>query len=144
MVSQFLWAFPQHHADLHVIVQLLLKRDFRRCPSGVPTTSTSPQILPDCHSFQAVAQLVTSRISDPRFSARSRLPSVSTLRTHFGSALFAPVSGFVPWSVSPARRTMCDSVFRWSLLILPFPSEGSPQVETLRPRGEPSISHPPR
>ena len=22
MVSQFLWAFPQHHADLHVIVQL--------------------------------------------------------------------------------------------------------------------------
>ena len=27
---------------------------------------------------------------------------------------------------------MCDSMFGWSLLILPFPSEGSPQVETLR------------
>ena len=118
MVSQFLWAFSQHHADLHVV---------RRCPSDVPT-----------------AQLAASRISDPRFSARSLPPSVSTLRPHFCSALFAPVSSFVPWSVSPAKRTVCDSMFGWSQLILPFPSECSPQAETLRPAGVPRISHPPR
>ena len=75
MVSHFLWAFSQHHADLHVIVQL--RRDFRRCPSDVPTTSTFPQTLKDYHSFVAVAQLAASRISDPRFSARCRPPCVS-------------------------------------------------------------------
>ena len=103
MVSQFLWAFPQHHADLHVIVQLCWREFFVFCPPDVPTTSTSPQTLPDYHSFPAVAQLAASRISDPRFSARSRPPSVSTLRTQFCS----PISSFVPWSVSPARRTVC-------------------------------------
>ena len=72
MVSHFLWAFSQHHADLHVIVQL--RRDFRRCPSDVPTTSTFPQTLPDNHSSLAQAQLAASRISGPRFSARSRPP----------------------------------------------------------------------
>ena len=49
----------------------------------------------------AVARLAASRISDPRFSARSRPPTVSTPRTHFCSPLFAPVSSFVQWSVSP-------------------------------------------
>ena len=77
MVSHFLWAFSQHHADLHVIVQL--RRDFRRCPSDVPTTSTFPQTLPDYHSFPAQAQLAASRISGPRFSARSRPPCLYSL-----------------------------------------------------------------
>ena len=56
-------------------------KDFRRHPPHVPTTSTSPQTLPDCHSSPAVARLAASRISDPRFSARSRPPTVSTPRT---------------------------------------------------------------
>ena len=60
------------------------------------------------------------RLQHRESSARSRPPSVSTLRTHFCSALFAPVSSFVPWSVSPARHTVCDSTFGWSPLILPF------------------------
>ena len=58
-------------------------KDFRGDPPGAPTTSTSPQTLPDCHSSQAAARLAASRISDPRFSARSRPPTISTPRTHF-------------------------------------------------------------
>ena len=101
--------------------------------------------LADCRSSPAVARLAAaSRTSDPLFSARSRPPSVSMPRTRSCSALFAPASSFVQWSVSPTRRTVCDSKFGWSLQVLLLLLEGSPQVEILRSAGAPRTSHPPK
>ena len=113
-------------------------KDFRRHPPGVPPTSRFPQTLSDSRSSQAVTRLAASRISDPLFSARSPPPSVSMPRTRSCSALFAPTSSFVQWSVSPTRRATCDSTFGLSLQVLLFLLEGS------RPTEAPRTSHPPR
>ena len=102
-----------------------------------------PRLLKLCQIVTSVvARLAAFRLSDPQFSARSRPPTVSTPRTHFCSALFAPVSSFVQWSVSPTRRTVCDSTFEWSLQVLLLPLEDSPLFETLRPAEAPRTSHP--
>ena len=53
-------------------------------------------------------------------------------RPRFCSPLFAPVSGFVQWSVSPAKRAACDSAFGWSLrfrLLRPEDSRESKEVQ---------------
>ena len=107
VVSEFGRCLSQHHTDFHIIIQL-----WRR------------QFLVDVHLVfflelrwtvthsRPAAQLATLRIFDARHSVRFPPPTVSRLRTRFGSVLAVLVSSFVLWSVSPARRTVCGSTFR--------------------------------
>ena len=111
VVSEFGWCFAQHHADFHIIIQTLTQRDSRRRPPNVPTFSTLSQILPRCHRFTAATQLATLRIFDPLSLLRFSPPTVSRLDTRFYSALVAPFSNLIPWSVSPTKRTVCGSTF---------------------------------
>ena len=75
-------------------------------PHDVPNFPTLSQTLPDCHPFPAAPQLATLRIFDPLSLVRFPPPTVSRLRTHYCSALAAPVSNFVLWPVWPTKRTI--------------------------------------
>ena len=97
MVSQFLWKLTQHHADFSRHHQALTMKRFYIHPPGVPTTSTSPQTLPNCHSSPAVAPAGKHRESPTRGLRRILGHQLSPRRCC--SALFAPVSSFVQWSV---------------------------------------------
>ena len=58
-----------------------------------------------------VIDVATLRIFDPQSSVRSPPPTVSRLRTRFGSVLAVPVSSFALCSVSPKKRTVRGSTF---------------------------------
>ena len=83
-------------------------KDFRRHPPHVPTTSASPQtfsglsLIPSCSTACSIANLRPAVFG--AFSAAKLSPRLEPV---FCSALFAPVSSFIQWSVSPTRRTVC-------------------------------------
>ena len=89
-----------------------------------------PRLLKLCRIAGCSTACSIANLRPAVFGARP--PTVSTPRTRCCSALFAPLSSLVQWSVSPTRRTVCDSTFGWSLQVLLLPLEGSPLFETLR------------
>ena len=106
-ISMVLRAAPRLFSRRH---PAMTPRGSRRRPPGVPMLSTFSLTLPDCHPFPDATQLATTGIFNPLSLVLFPPVTVSKLRARFCLALVAPVSNFVPWSVSPgvqcvARRS---------------------------------------
>ena len=110
-------------------------KDFRGHPPHVPTTSTSPQTLPYCHSSPTVARLAESTRGFRRVLGHQ---TVSAPRTRFLFGTLCTSLKLHPVvSVANKAYSVCDSAFDKSLQVLVLLLESSPLLETLRPAEAP-------